>query len=511
VTANTVSRETMVSLYSLVLLQSCKGYFGKGFTMITITKTAEQHAADLAAFQASQEAGKKAKVLPNLLTQTSTGEKRNRIETDYRPAAKSKEQLLAECTTTGDLLLSHEAAAQTSITARISMTLADMLYLGIPSLGDRDDLTNGIGASFALDGRGDASLYNQLRTEAVRKLQGGEGAWFSREVQDTNTFKSYLGSACRRAVLLAFGHAQIGLMQVGLRGKALQGAVGIPMKDMPDYDPTKYAPTVLVKDNVICPIRHEVQMLRDGSVNVIPGKDHINENENLVYLSGEVADALYALKIEHVGNDAVERDEAGYLLKLKPAKRGTQSETTTTAETKAAAVVAKPEYFNLRDTFMNDKTLGDGNRPPALGALHGIWSAITLDAADVSEEIMRTIFCMARDAAWRIIEHYNKDEHKDKLPPANLVKAMAEVKDVLEGYVRFKDKGGNIVQFRTDTNDKKWKNIMVPEDTKIGDADAEILAIQEAATPKPAEPANVEAPIAPKTEAVDATKVEKVA
>jgi hypothetical protein len=284
------------------------------------------------------------------------------------------------------------------------------------------------------------------------------------------------------------------------------------MKDMPDYDPTKYAPTVLVKDNVICPIRHEVQMLRDGSVNVIPGKDHINENENLVYLSGEVADALYALKIEHVGNDAVERDEAGYILKLKPAKRGTQSETTTTAETKAAAVVAKPEYFNLRDTFMNDKTLGDGNRPPALGALHGIWSAITLDTANVSDEILRTVFCMARDAAWRVIEHYNKDENKDKLPPANLAKAMAECTD-LGQYVRFKDQGGNIVQFRTNPGDKKWRNIMVPaDDDKTGDVSAEIMAVQEAATPKPAEPAkDATAETKPAETPVEPAKVEKVA
>lgn len=305
-------------------------------------------------------ADKLAEIAPNpvdgtnaVLPDEKLPDEEKRIETSYQPVATTNEALNAIAAKLHNDTIAWENEGNTTITAGLAHFVADICYMGTARLRANmegveplrvtlEDGTvkvhelhpNGIKSVTAKGETKSYSYYDQLYSTA---------RYFLGEEYNSNTVKQLLSGACKKAILLAYGYAEIALFARERGNRISQTNQGIPLNDMPNPDKRKYCQAIGVKSKLIRPVEYATDTDRAGTLVRKDATAKPNSDPDvLYYLNAPLTDALYVIKVEGRGESMGEYDAAGWLTRLKPTTRGANPGNTGQGQTPAAAVPGQP-------------------------------------------------------------------------------------------------------------------------------------------------------------------------
>lgn len=353
------------------------------------------------------------------------------IETTYTPAAKNAAELERGFHDLHISLAEFADLGGTSITAGLALQAADLACLGTPQLRDhfgfggieskRPVEGKAVILDFNMAGIGEGSefksFYDQIRGEFPR--------WLDDDDASDPSVRALLPQACRKGVLVALGHAKVCWFKKAKKGQRITPQEhGTPV-DTKDFDSKGCVKAIGVYAKTLAETIHKtVQEPKSDKQTRVEGTAEPNPSKAWYYLSTPVAEALYALHVEHATEDRVERDAAGWLIGLKRERGAGQAQPGLATVVGQAIAVA------------SELTHGD---TPTAKAVEALTERLNNDAVKVDAVMLARMAIMFQGAAVKFSTTYTVENP----PPYETAKAYAEAADYLESILKigFDDSG----------------------------------------------------------------------
>lgn len=415
----------------------------------------------------------------------------------YVPMARNAEEFSREITELDQELTAYSEEGSTNKTASLARVCADFVFLGTPALASlRDDVKRFDKLEFVPGGkivsqnkdgvitRVTVSYYDQIFQAFKERL--GEEAW-----ADT-TIRALISGSIKKAILLAYGIAEIGVFERRKNYRLRPSDRGVSIDDDPNFDPKAKCKAIAVSSQYLAKTLWQTQEARGSAKKIrLDGtngtKDTTHENKDvaLYYLTTELAKALYALHIEKAPESAVIRSAEGYLERLAPLPTtretaGTQNQTTTTvpaanSNTTSPADAAKQteglvtvlnigtaSYEAYQAAFRRKTSLDSGD-PLATAFLQVLEEQTETSTFQVQPWAIISLANIATNIAMYVTENYTEES-----PPSF---AMAEaLANLMELSKRFTWAGDNKVKVLLDGSKKPI--VIQPEPGMPAEAEA---------------------------------------